>query len=81
MAKDSPTRGRLYFYHLKQFGVTFKTFKKILRNVPQKIPGLKINPPTQEEDAAAYISLNYGNVQYKKTMCTMLCGAEAVLHV
>ena len=73
MAKDSPTRGRLYFYHLKQFGVTFKTFKKIPRNVPQKIPGLKINPPTQEEDAAAYISLNHGNVQENHVYDVMWC--------
>ena len=35
--------------------------------------GLKINPPTQEEDAAAYISLNHGNVKENHVYNVMWC--------
>ena len=34
ISKDPPTHGGVYFNHVEQFGVSFKTFEKILRNVP-----------------------------------------------
>ena len=37
-SKDPPTHGGVYFEHLEQFGISFKTFKNITRNVPREIP-------------------------------------------
>ena len=33
VSKDPSTHGGVYFDHLEQFGVSFKTFKEILWNV------------------------------------------------
>ena len=33
ISNDPPTDGGVYFDHLKQFGISFKTFQKIPRNV------------------------------------------------
>ena len=38
VSKYPPTHGGVYFDHLEQFGISFKTFEKIPRNVPRNIP-------------------------------------------